>query len=189
MSNEVQGKTGCRIRRSGLKVAPNLIFSSPRLLLLHVPSLWDTQGRRMLARGGEDPGCSVPLVPAGPRGSPAGLGTGSALSTLQHLCSSCALERCYCIPVLILNQAPHSRFTHLFHLLTISFIFTYFCRSLTHFHDGGFILARSSPTSAHLPGLFIPPFCNSVEQGSSASLVLSVKPFPAGQYFVSKVRI
>lgn len=143
----------------------------------------------MLTRGGEDPGCSVPLVPAGPRGSPAGLGTGSALSTLQHLCSSCALERCYCIPVLILNQAPHSLFTHLFHLLTISFIFTYFCRSLTHFHDGGFILARSSPTSAHLPGLLIPPFCNSVEPDSPVSFVLSVKPFPAGQYFVSKVRI
>lgn len=70
-----------------------------------------------------------------------------------------------------------------------NFIYFYFCRSLTHFHDGGFILARSSPTSAHLPGLFIPPFCNSVEQGSSASLVLSVKPFPAGQYFVSKVCI
>lgn len=143
----------------------------------------------MLARGGEGPGCSVPLVPAGPRGSPAGLGTGSALSTLQHLCSSCTLERCYCIPVLILNQAPCSLFTHLFHLPTISFFFTYFCRSLTHFHDGGFILAHSSPTSAHLPGLFIPPFCNSVKQGSSASFVLSVKQFPAGQYFVSKVCI
>lgn len=29
MSNEVRGKTGCGIRRSGLKVAPNLISTSP----------------------------------------------------------------------------------------------------------------------------------------------------------------
>lgn len=144
----------------------------------------------MLATGGEGPGCSVPLVPAGPVWEPCR--SGHRLCP-EHpaapLLSSCTLERCYCIPGLILNQAPHSLFTHLFHLPTISFIFTYFCRSLTDSCDGGFILVRSSPTSAHLPGLLIPPFCNSVEQDSSVSFVLSVKPFPGGQYFVSKVCI